>query len=59
MRTTTPMLFCDGCDAATTRSERGWRAYVRADGDDSPALEVLCPCCAEAAVGEDEAAWAD
>ena len=55
------MLFCDGCDAAaTTRSERGWRAYVKAaDGDDSPALEVLCPCCAEAAVGEDEAGWAD
>jgi hypothetical protein len=55
MRSTTPMLFCDGCDAATTRSERGWRAYVRIDDDESAAVEVLCPCCAEAAVGEDEA----
>lgn len=55
----TPMIFCDGCDAATTQSERGWRAYLLDDDDGAPAVEVLCPGCAEAVVGEDEAAWSD
>ena len=47
------MRFCDGCDAGTTRSERGWRAYlVEAGGGRT--VEVLCPSCAEVVVGEDE-----
>jgi hypothetical protein len=53
------MLFCDGCEAGTTQSERGWRAYVVVDADGQRVLEVLCPNCAEVVVGEDEAAWSE
>lgn len=53
------MLFCDGCDAGTTRSERGWRGYLVADADGAVAVEVLCPSCAEVVVGEDEAGWSE
>jgi hypothetical protein len=48
------ILVCDSCPSASASTERGWRAYV-VDGE----LEVLCPCCSEVLVGEDEAAWSD
>ena len=47
-------IACDACGAASSSAERGWRAYVE-EGE----LEILCPCCAEVVVGEDEAAWSD
>jgi len=53
------MLFCDGCEAGTTQSRRGWRAYVVVGADGERGLEVLCPVCAEAVVGEDEAVWSE
>ena len=59
MMQATAILFCDGCETATTRSERGWRAYLREGDGGAEALEVLCPLCAESVVGEDEAAWSD
>ena len=59
MRQATEILFCDTCESATARSERGWRAYIEAGDDGELTVEVLCPVCAEAAVGEDEAAWSD
>jgi hypothetical protein len=43
------ILFCDRCEAASTRSERGWRAYLATEG-----VAVICPTCAEAFYGEDE-----
>jgi hypothetical protein len=43
------ILFCDRCEAASARSERGWRAYLAAKG-----VAVICPACAEAFYGEDE-----
>jgi hypothetical protein len=43
------ILFCDRCEAASARSERGWRAYLVANG-----VAVICPTCAEAFYGEDE-----
>lgn len=43
------ILFCDRCEAASARSERGWRAYL-AGGR----VAVICPACAEAFYGEDE-----
>jgi hypothetical protein len=48
------LIVCNSCPNWTASAERGWRAYI-ADGE----LEVLCPCCAEVVVGEDEAAWSD
>ena len=59
MRQATEILFCDGCESATARSERGWRAYLETGDDGEVVLEVLCPICAESVVGEDEAAWSD
>lgn len=59
MRQATEILFCDSCETATARSERGWRAYLEVGEDGAVALEILCPLCAEAVVGEDEAAWSD
>jgi hypothetical protein len=50
----TTILFCDSCETATTRSERGWRAYLLTGADGARTVEVLCPACAEAVVGEDE-----
>jgi hypothetical protein len=43
------ILFCDRCEAASARTERGWRAYLVAGG-----VAVICPACAEACFGEDE-----
>ncbi len=59
MASATAILFCDGCETATTRSEHGWRAYVSIEDGGTSKLEVFCPWCAEIAVGEDEAAWSD
>ena len=44
------ILLCRCCDAATTRFERGWRAYV----SDDRTVEIVCPACAERERGEDE-----
>jgi hypothetical protein len=52
------IAFCDGCEDATASFERGWRAYVTGD-EDSRSIALLCPTCAEAVAGEDEAAWSD
>jgi hypothetical protein len=51
------ILFCDRCDAAAARTERGWRAYLEDCGGAVPLVVVLCPECAERRIGEDEAAW--
>ena len=51
------VLFCDRCQAATARAERGWRAYITPERDDEPSVSVLCPTCAEQRVGEDETTW--
>lgn len=48
------LIICNACRSWTASTERGWRAYIADDG-----LEILCPCCAEVVVGEDEAAWSD
>jgi hypothetical protein len=48
------VIVCNACFNLTASTERGWRAYV-SDGE----LEILCPCCAEVVVGEDEAAWSE
>jgi hypothetical protein len=47
-------IFCDQCDAATTRFERQWRAYLVQEGIGSSAVVVVCPDCAELLHGEDE-----
>ncbi len=59
MTNATAILFCDSCEAASARSERGWRAYLVPGADGRPSLEVLCPLCAESVVGEDEEEWSD
>jgi hypothetical protein len=51
---TSALLPCDRCAAVVARCERGWRAYIRADSTDEPAVEVVCPTCAERLFGEDE-----
>lgn len=53
------ILFCDRCEAATARSERGWRAYLVVGTNSEETITTLCPSCAERHVGEDEAAWSD
>jgi hypothetical protein len=53
------ILFCDRCEAATARSERGWRAYVVVGANAEVRVTTLCPFCAERHFGEDEAAWSD
>jgi hypothetical protein len=50
----TCVLFCDRCEAASARTERGWRAYITPHHDGEPPVRVLCPACAEECVGEDE-----
>jgi hypothetical protein len=52
-----PALFCDHCEAATARTDRGWRAYITPDNDGEPFVTVLCPDCAERRAGEDESTW--
>jgi hypothetical protein len=51
------ILFCDRCEAATARSERGWRAHIVAGADGQ--ATIVCPACSERYFGEDEAAWSD
>lgn len=55
MLQTTQLLFCDHCNSATDRCERGWRAYPALSERRSNALAILCPDCAEQLFGEDEA----
>jgi hypothetical protein len=49
----------DRRNAATVRSERGWRTYVVVGANGEAAITTLCPSCAERHFGEDEAAWSD
>ena len=59
---TSANLRCDRCEAAVTRCERGWRAYIRFDPEgEGPAIEIVCPACAERLFGEDEieARWSE
>jgi hypothetical protein len=49
------ILFCDRCEAASARTERGWRAYLVIGSRGARSLAVVCPTCAEASYGEDEA----
>lgn len=51
------VLFCDWCEAAAARTERGWRAYITADDNCEPSVSILCPDCAEQRTGEDETTW--
>jgi hypothetical protein len=53
------ILFCDRCEAATARSERGRRAYVVTGANGEAPVRTLFPSCAERHFGEDEAAWSD
>ena len=48
------IVFCHQCEAASARTERGWRAYLVSGSDGEPAVAVVCPVCAEATFGEDE-----
>ena len=57
MLRTTALVFCDRCDAATARFERGWRAYIGADEETS--VTVVCHACAERDFGEDEVVHTD
>jgi hypothetical protein len=56
---TAAIIFCDRCEAATARFERGWCAYITAANDAETGVTVVCPTCAERNFGEDEAAWSD
>jgi len=51
---TAAIVFCDRCERATARFERGWRAYVVGDADRMRCVKVVCPECAERLFGEDE-----
>jgi len=59
MLQTAAILFCDRCEAATARFERGWYAYIKDEGGRETSVTVVCPACAERSFGEDEAAWSD
>jgi hypothetical protein len=48
------IIVCEACGAVSASTERGWRAYL-----DEGTIGILCPCCAEVFVGEDEAALSD
>ena len=50
------IAFCDGCNVATARTERGWRAYVTTGKDGEPSVTIICPACSERSFGDDEAA---
>lgn len=58
MLQTAAIIFCDRCEAATARFERGWCAYITS-ATDAETVTVVCPTCAERNFGEDEAAWSD
>ena len=49
------IVFCDRCEAATARTERGWRAYITPAKDGKRSVTVVCPVCAEQGFGEDAA----
>ena len=53
------IVFCDRCETACARTERGWRAYVATGSDGAQSVAVLCPVCAEACFGEDEPVLSD
>ena len=59
MLQTGAIIFCDRCEAATARFERGWCAYITAESNAETCVTVVCPACAEQNFGEDEAAWSD
>jgi hypothetical protein len=48
------MVFCNQCETASARTERGWRAYLATGANGEPTVAVVCPICAEACFGEDE-----
>jgi hypothetical protein len=48
----TTELECIECHASCEHFERGWRAYLLPEPDES--ILVLCPICAEREFGEDE-----
>jgi len=50
----TAIVFCDRCECATARFERGWRAYIVVRSGRAPSVLVVCPECAERLYGEDE-----
>jgi hypothetical protein len=51
------IVFCDRCEAAAARCQRGWRAYITSGINGESCVTVVCPSCAELTFGEDEAAW--
>jgi hypothetical protein len=55
----TRLLYCDNCNAATDRCERGWRAYLKTNRLLQSELAVACPECAERVFGDDEAPVGD
>lgn len=64
MPRTAAIAFCDSCETATARMERGWRGYIATDDDGDRFVTIVCPACAEQRFGEDEAphdeaAWSD
>jgi len=40
-------IFCDECNAVTTRFERQWRAHLVEDDAGRSVVGVVCPDCAE------------
>ncbi len=54
MLRTASILFCDRCDNATARFERGWFAFRISDGGAVEDVTIVCPDCAEQMFGEDE-----
>jgi hypothetical protein len=61
---TAAIAFCDSCETATARTERGWRAYIATGDDGEQSVTIVCPACAERCFGEDEASpgeakWSD
>jgi hypothetical protein len=53
------IVFCDRCEVASARTERGWRAYITAGINGQATITIVCPACAERYFGEDETAWSD
>jgi len=48
------IVFCGRCEAASARTERGWRAYLFTGQDGAQSVAIVCPACAESCFGEDE-----
>jgi hypothetical protein len=53
------IVFCDRCEVASARTERGWRAYISACINGQATITIVCPACAERYIGENETAWSD